>query len=52
MLLRDSEYKGNSSYESALSLLNSVSDIKDDTSKLEFLLLVDKVSDLDKMANK
>ena len=52
MLLRDSEYKGNSSYESALSLLNSVSDIKDDTSKLEFLLLVDKVSDLEKMANK
>ena len=52
MLLRDSEYKGNSSYESALSLLNSVSDIKDDTSKLEFLLLVDKISDLEKMANK
>ncbi|RKW53235.1 MAG: VWA domain-containing protein, partial [Lachnospiraceae bacterium] len=52
MLLRDSEYKGNSSYESVLSLLNSVSGIKDDTSKLEFLLLVDKVSDLDKMANK
>ena len=52
MLLRDSEYKGSSSYESALSLLNSVSDIKDDTSKLEFLLLVDKVSDLEKMSNK
>ena len=52
MLLRDSEYKGNSSYESVLSLLNSVSGIKDDTSKLEFLLLIDKVSDLEKISNK
>jgi hypothetical protein len=46
MLLRDSEFKGKSSYDSVVSLLDSIPDIKNDTSKLEFLLLVKKMATL------
>ena len=46
MLLRDSEFKGKSSYDSVVSLLDSIPDIKSDTSKLEFLLLVKKMTTL------
>ena len=46
MLLRDSEYKGSSSYESILSLLDSISDIKSDESKAEFAELVKKMADM------
>ena len=46
MLLRDSEFKGKSSYDSVVSILDSISDIKNDTSKLEFLLLVKKMATL------
>ena len=48
MLLRDSEYKKNSSYENVLELLDSISDIKSDRDKLEFMLLVNKIMDLNK----
>ena len=48
MLLRDSEFKGKSSYDSVVSLLDSIPDIKNDTSKLEFLLLVKKMATLAK----
>ena len=48
MLLRDSEVKGSSSYDSVVSLLDSIPDIKNDTSKLEFLLLVKKMATLTK----
>lgn len=48
MLLRDSEYKGSSSYESVLSLLDSISDIKSDESKAEFAELVKKMADMPK----
>ena len=44
MLLRDSEYKGSSSYESVLSLLDSISD----ESKAEFAELVKKMADMPK----
>ena len=48
MLLRDSEFKGKSSYDDVESLLNSISDIKSDTNKLEFLLLVKKIASMTK----
>ena len=48
MLLRDSEFKGSSSYDSVVSLLDSIPDIKNDTSKLEFLLLVKKIASMAK----
>ncbi len=48
MLLRDSEYKGSSRYESILSLLDSISDIKSDESKAEFAELVKKMADMPK----
>jgi len=46
MLLLDSEYKGSSSCESVLSLLDSISDIKSDESKAEFAELVKKMADM------
>ena len=46
MLLRDSEFKGSSSYDNVLSMLDSIPDVKNDTNKLEFLLLVKKISTL------
>ena len=40
MLLRDSPYKGSSTYESALELLRSNSSVVGDPCKEEFLYLV------------
>ena len=48
MLLRDSEFKGKSSYDSVVSMLDSIPDIKNDTSKLEFLLIVKKIASMTK----
>lgn len=52
MLLRDSEYKGNSDYNNVLELLNSISDITNDKDKLEFMVLVNKIADLSKGVKK
>ena len=52
MLLRDSEYKKDSSYENALELLNSIPDINSDRDKLEFMLMVNKIIDLNKDVKK
>lgn len=52
MLLRDSEYKKDSSYKNVLELLNSIPDINSDRDKLEFMLMVNKIIDLNKDVKK
>lgn len=48
MLLRDSEFSGNSSYENALSLIDASGDLKEDDSKYEFRTLIKKLMLIDK----
>lgn len=52
MLLRDSEYKKDSSYKNVLELLNSIPDINSDRDKLEFMLMVNRIEDLNKDVKK
>lgn len=52
MLLRDSEYKKDSSYKNVLELLNSIPDINSDRDKLEFILMVNQIEDLNKDVKK
>lgn len=52
MLLRDSEYKKDSSYKNVLELLNSIPDINSDRDKLEFILMVNRIEDLNKDVKK
>ena len=48
MLLRDSQHKGNSSYEMVLERLKTIETLLDDEYKSEFLVLVQKMQDLNK----